>query len=127
MNLLLDTHSFIWFINGDRQLSKETEAVIKNRRNKCFLSVASLWEMAIKVSLGKLELKSNFDSILEFMIYNEIDLLPITFEHICRLSELEFIHRDPFDRILICQTQIENLYLVTKDKIIQKYNVRTIS
>ncbi len=127
MNVLLDTHSFIWFINGDRKLSVEAEVIIKNRQNKCFLSVASLWEMAIKVSLGKLELKNSFEKILEFLIDNEIDLLPITFEHVCRLLELDFVHRDPFDRILICQALVEDLCLVTKDETIIKYDVRTIS
>ncbi len=82
MKLLLDTHAFIWFINGDKQLPQKLIALITNIENQCCISIASLWEIAIKTSLGKLALQSDFSKISEFLTKNEIDVLPLTFEHL---------------------------------------------
>ena len=82
MNLLLDTHTFIWFLNGDKKLLKYITNIIADIDNKCFLSIASLWEISIKTSLGKLTLKEGFNKISEFINNNDIDILPITFEHL---------------------------------------------
>jgi PIN domain nuclease of toxin-antitoxin system len=99
MDFLLDTHTFIWFINGDSLLPEQIQEEIKDINNRCFISIASLWEMAIKVSLDKLELKADFNKIAGFLVDNDIEILPISFEHIQKLLKLEFHHRDPFDRI----------------------------
>lgn len=82
MNLLLDTHIFIWFLNGDKQLSSSLKGLIENTSNKCYLSIASIWEIAIKRSLNKLDLKGSFDEIAIFLSDNYIETLPITFQHI---------------------------------------------
>jgi PIN domain nuclease of toxin-antitoxin system len=79
---LLDTHSLIWFINGDKQLPNKSIQLIKNLENRCHVSIASIWEIAIKLSLNKLELNEGFDEISKIMNQYEIELLPITFEHI---------------------------------------------
>ncbi|TKK64138.1 type II toxin-antitoxin system VapC family toxin [Ilyomonas limi] len=123
MDLLLDTHAFIWFLNGDSQLPAAIKNLIADTSNKCFLSIGSIWEIAIKVSLNKLELQGDFNHIAGFLIDNDIEVLPITFEHIQRLLRLEFHHRDPFDRIIIAQALTENLTLATKDGIFYKYGV----
>lgn len=123
MNLLLDTHTFIWFLNGDNQLSKNLKDLITDVTNKCFISIASLWEIAIKTSLNKLELLGGFDRIADFLNENDIELLPINFEHIQTLSQLSFHHRDPFDRIIIAQALRENFAIATKDNAFSKYQV----
>lgn len=124
MQFLLDTHTFIWFINGDKSLPVEAINYIKNVNNKCFISIASIWEIAIKSNLNKLELKYGFDKIIDLLADNDIELLPITFEHIQMLNKLEFHHKDPFDRIIIAQGIVEQLIVITKDENFKKYQVK---
>ena len=123
MELLLDTHTFIWFINGDKKLPVKVKKAIINIKNTCFISIASIWEIAIKYANGKLELKSDFNNIAEFLDQNEIQILPITFEHIQQLLKLEYHHRDPFDRIIIAQSMMEGLSIATKDEYFDYYKV----
>jgi len=126
MDLLLDSHALIWFINGDKQLPDKSVKRIKNLNNKCYVSIASIWEIAIKISLGKLELNGGFDEISKIMSKYKIELLPISFEHIRILLTLKFQHRDPFDRIIISQTKAEQLTLVSKDDNCRKYDIEII-
>ena len=126
MDLLLDTHAFIWFIDGDNSLPEKAADTIKEINNKCFISVASLWEIAIKLSLKKIELKSDFSRINDFLADNDIDILPITFDHLQKLLELPYHHRDPFDRIIISQGLSENFTIVTKDKEFESYTERIL-
>jgi PIN domain nuclease of toxin-antitoxin system len=126
MNFLLDTHTFIWFINGDRSLSDKVISKIKNVENQCFFSIASIWEISIKMRLNKLQLKSDFNNITNFCIDNEIEILPITFEHIQALNDLDFHHRDPFDRIIIAQSITEELTVITKDENFHLYKVKCL-
>lgn len=126
MDLLLDTHALIWFMNGDIQLPDKSVRLIKDLNTKCFVSIASIWEIAIKISLGKLDLNGGFEEISKLMNRYEIELLPMTFEHIQTLLKLNFHHRDPFDRIIISQGIVENLMIVTKDENFPKYNVKII-
>jgi PIN domain nuclease of toxin-antitoxin system len=126
MELLLDTHTLIWFINGDNQLPKKSIGLIKDINKKCYLSIASVWEIGIKISLGKLELNGGFDEISKIMKKYEIELLPITFEHIQKLLKLEFHHKDPFDRIIISQGLFEKLTIITKDEYFSKYNAKVL-
>ncbi len=126
MDLLLDTHALIWFINGDHNLPDKSIQLIKNVDNKCQVSVASIWELAIKLSLNKLKLNTTFTEIAKIMEDNEIELLPITFAHISKLLSLEFYHNGPFDRIIIAQGLIEKLVIVTKDEHFSKYKVKTV-
>ena len=96
MNILLDTHIFIWFINGDKSLSDKMIAKIKNVENQCFFSIASIWEIAIKMKLNKLYLKSNFNKITNICVENEIEILPVTFEHIQELNKFRYVSQRPF-------------------------------
>ncbi len=113
MNNLLDTHSFIWFITGDQKLSKRARQIIEES-SVSFISIASLWEIAIKISLGKLELKFPFLELLYHIELNNFQLLPITFEDTKFISDLPLHHRDPFDRLIIAQCINNNLTLISK-------------
>jgi PIN domain nuclease of toxin-antitoxin system len=126
MDLLLDTHPFIWFLNGDEQLPQNLKSIIADATNRCFLSIASLWEIVIKSSLGKLELKGNFDRLADFLTDNDVELLPITFSHLQRLQQLPFHHKDPFDRIIIAQGLTEGLTIATKDPAFSGYGAAFI-
>jgi len=126
MQFLLDTHTFIWFINGDSSLPKKIVDEIKKINNQCYISIASIWEIAIKSKLNKLSLGADFGKILDFLDQNQIEILPISFDHIMKLNELDFHHRDPFDRILIAQGISENLTILTKDQNFSFYNVKAI-
>lgn len=126
MEYLLDTHAFIWFIEGDKQLPKTIQNKIADINNECFLSIASLWEIAIKSSSGKLELKIPFATIADFILQTEIKVLPIEFPHLLKLGDLEFIHKDPFDRLIIAQAITQNLTLLSVDKHFKDYPVKCI-
>ena len=126
MQFLLDTHTFIWFINGDSSLPNKIIDEIKNLKNHCFISIASIWEIAIKCKLNKLSLNADFNRILDFLDQNQIEILPISFDHIVKLNELDFHHRDPFDRILIAQGISENLTILTKDQNFSFYKTKTL-
>jgi PIN domain nuclease of toxin-antitoxin system len=125
MRILLDTHAFLWFIGGDVHLSAPARGLIEDETNDVLLSVASLWEMAIKVSLGKLNLGAPFETMIpEQLASNAIDVLPITFAHTARIVMLPFHHRDPFDRLLIAQSLVERLPLVSNEALFDAYGVQ---
>ncbi len=126
MDLLLDTHSLIWFLNGDEKLSDKAKSAIEDPCNTKIVSIASIWEIAIKISLDKFRFPNGFKHFLDMVEDNGFEILPITFEHAIELSTLEFIHRDPFDRLLIAQCTIDKLIIVTKDDNIKRHNVKTI-
>ena len=123
--LLLDTHAFYWFICDDERLSKKAKELIETEES-VFVSICSFWEMAIKSSLGKLTLPASITELMETCAEYNITILPIGAAHLEHLKNLPWIHRDPFDRMLICQAQEENLRLVTVDENITKYNVKTV-
>lgn len=122
---ILDTHTLIWFLNGDKQLSKPARAAIEKESNDKFVSVASLWEMAIKISLRKLQFAA-FPDLANMIAENGLEILPITFEHTLKVAELDFIHGDPFDRILVAQCIVENLAIISKDGNIEKYPIEVL-
>ena len=124
MKLLLDTHTFLWFIGGSDRLSQTARSLIEDRDNQPFLSMASLWEMAIKTSLGKLELSLPLEELIpEQMSLNGIGLLGIHIEHVAAVAQMPFHHRDPFDRLLIAQAQIEELSIVGADGSFDAYAI----
>jgi len=126
MNILLDTHTLIWFLNGDEMLSNKVRTEIENNTNLKFVSIVSFWEIAIKMSLGKIELPHGLKKFMKLVEGNGFEILPISLEHTLAVSTLEFIHRDPFDRLLIAQSKVDKLTFATKDEHIQKYNIKTI-
>ena len=126
MNLLLDTHALIWFLNGDNKISIKVKTAIENEKNLKIVSIASIWEIAIKISLDKFKFEKGLRYFLELVEENGFEILPISFEHAMLVSTLEFFHRDPFDRLLVAQSKAENLVIATKDENINKYNVSTL-
>lgn len=125
MDNLLDTHVFIWFITGDQQLSKKARQVIEEPSVN-FISIASLWEIAIKTSIGKLELKFSFSELLLHIELNNFQIFPITFEDTLRISNMPLHHRDPFDRLIIAQCVNNNLSLISKDIFLKQYSIPVI-
>lgn len=123
MKYLLDTQALLWYLLDDSNLSKMARETIDT--SECFYSKVSLWEIAIKQSLGKLQYKESVPSIIKLCEIEEFINLSVTGTHIEQIKTLPFIHNDPFDRLLIAQAQIENLTLITKDHIILKYDVKT--
>jgi PIN domain nuclease of toxin-antitoxin system len=127
MKLLLDTHVLIWLVEGTDNLSQAARQAIENEDNSLHLSIASLWEMTIKTSLGKLQLKIPLDRIMEsYIIPSGIEILPIHFDHLLVLRDLPLHHRDPFDRLLISQAQSEELTLVSSDGFFGGYSVQIL-
>ncbi len=124
MNLILDTHTFLWFICGSDRLSATARSLIDDPANQPFLSVASLWEMAIKLSIGKLNLARPFEDLIpEQMQLNGVQLLSIELAHIAPVTNLPFHHRDPFDRLLISQAVVERMPIVSGDPSFDGYQV----
>ncbi len=127
MRVLLDTHSFLWFIAGNDELSEEARAVIGDPENEVLLSVASLWEISIKSSLGKLSLAMPFEELIpDQMAQNNIELLTIEVGHLAALTTLPFHHRDPFDRMIITQAMAEDLPIIGNDPIYEQYLVEMV-
>ena len=124
MNFLVDSHAVIWFINDSNQLPKGTKQIIANPDNRCYVSIATFWEIAIKTSLGRLDLKADLSNIFSIIEDSGFDILPITLPHILTNSNLPYHHQDPFDRIIISQAMVEDLIVVTKDNQFSKYDIR---
>ena len=124
MKILLDTHAFLWFIEDSPKLSTEARSAIEDGFNEPLISVASLWEMAIKVSIGKLDLKKPFETFVPDQIeLNGFDQLAISFQHIAAVAKLPFHHRDPFDRLLVAQALVEGIPLVSADDLLDAYGI----
>jgi PIN domain nuclease of toxin-antitoxin system len=127
VKLLLDTHAFLWFIAGDTKLSLKCRALIEDDENEKLVSIASVLEIAIKTSLGKLALERPFaDVIPQQLLRNNIRLQQLTLADAIRLANLPFHHRDPFDRMIIAQSLTENLSVLSNDEVFDAYGVKRI-
>lgn len=124
MAYLLDTHTFLWFASGSKQLPVSVQEKIKDINHSCFLSAASLWEITIKEQLGKLSLSISLNALFEYADRNQIEILPISYDHLITLAKLPNHHKDPFDRLIISQAISENLILLTRDKEFKKYKAK---
>jgi len=127
MRVLLDTHAFLWWIVDDPRLSDRARELIGDGQNELLLSSASGWEIAIKARLGRLDLPEDMESfIVEQMAVNSVYGLPIRMSHALHVHRLPDHHRDPFDRLLIAQAQLEDLPILTADPQIARYGIRTV-
>lgn len=127
MRALLDTHTFLWWITDDPRLSPRVRKIIGDGENELFLSAASGWEMAIKAKLGRLKLPDNLERFIpEQLALNAIRSLPIQMSHALHVYTLPDYHRDPFDRLLVAQSRLEGLPILTADPQIAQYPVKTI-
>lgn len=124
--ILLDTNAFLYFINNDLILSNTAKNLIESEIG-LLISVASLWEIAIKVSIGKLILPDSFENFIPLQIRrNHIEILPITLPHLDKVSSLRFYHKDPFDRLIIAQLAVEDLPIISIDAVFDSYGVERI-
>ncbi len=126
INHLLDTHTLIWFIEGDENLSDIARKSIERRKITNYVSIASLWEIAIKINIGRLEIKVPFHQIREKIFENGFQILPISFEDTLIISSLPLFHRDPFDRIIIAQAMANNLTIISRDEHLGAYDIKQI-
>ena len=126
MDILLDTHALWWFLNGSDKMPDATKETILNPENTIYVSIATIWEVAIKMSIGKLNFDGRIDRFVEAVESEDFLLLDITPTHIKSVQELPFIHRDPFDRMLIAQAIVEELSIMTTDSNIAKYDINQI-
>jgi len=127
MKYLLDTHAFLWFVTDDNRLSSKAKSIIQDSNNEIYFSAASAWEISIKTKLGRLKLGRNLESfIIEQLTENSFGPLAITVSHSLYTEKLPQIHKDPFDRIMISQSKIENMVMITRDREIREYKVSTV-
>jgi PIN domain nuclease of toxin-antitoxin system len=123
MKILLDTHTFLWFVNDSVQLSLEAKSLLESEI-ALYLSIASLWEIAIKVRTGKMTLPKPFDEYLPQQIQlNEIEILQIDLRHLNVITTLPLHHRNPFDRLLIAQVMVEQATIVSADVAFDQYGI----
>ncbi len=127
MRILLDSHAFIWWDSQPDKLSPAALAACRDRANTLLLSIASVWEIQIKIQLGKLKLKIPFSEVMnDHLKTNNIEMLAITLPHIFALQNLPMHHKDPFDRLLIAQANIENIAVVSNDLVFSQYPVKLL-
>ncbi len=124
MKILIDTQAFIWFVENDMQLPSKIKVDLEDSHNTIIISIASLWEITIKMTLHKLQLSCDIEEMIDKVYRNGFEILPILPEHIIKLSTLEYFHRDPFDRIIISQGLSENIAIVSSDKVFDEYSVK---
>jgi PIN domain nuclease of toxin-antitoxin system len=126
MKLLLDTHAFIWWDSDPTRLSAPALAALLDPANEVWLSVASVWEMVIKVQLGKLALRLPLADIVSQQRANGLRVLPVALAHVLAVEGLPAVHKDPFDRVLIAQANVEGAQLVSADPVVRQYPVRVL-
>lgn len=127
MRVLIDTHTLLWMLQDSPELSENARAVATNLSNEILLSMASAWEIAIKHTLGKINLRSPFREFIEGAVTHAgLTLLPITLEHVGRIADLPLHHRDPFDRLLVAQALAEGVPLLSRDELLDAYGVRRL-
>ena len=128
MRYLLDTSSFLWFVNDDRKLSAAADSLLSAPYTTAYLSIASIWELAIKANLGRgLILHEPFPQFIDEQLRtNRFQLLNINIAHLKRVHDLPLHHRDPFDRLLIAQAQVENIPVLTSDAAFDRYPIQRV-
>ncbi len=126
MNLLVDTHALIWFITDDAKLPNTLRQIMEDPQNDCFVSIATYWEIGIKHSIGRLDLKADLEAIFQIIEETGFETLPITVSQILQNTKLEFFHQDPFDRIIISQSITEKMTVITKDNQFKQYGIPMI-
>lgn len=127
MRVLLDTQAFLWWINDSPELSTRARRVLRDPDNALFLSLASVWEMAIKASRGKLAVPGPIEAFVPQQLQvNGVSQLDISFRHVARVERLPFHHSDPFDRLIIAQALTEGIPVITSDRIFARYGIKRL-
>ena len=123
MKYLLDTHAALWLFEGNERLSQTAQDIIYDTENEIYVNIVSVWEVAVKVSLNKLDFDGGSDAFLSAIEANSIDLLGVIGDYVKMVEKLPFIHRDPFDRMIISSAIAEGMTVITIDENIHKYDV----
>lgn len=127
MKILIDTQAFLWLSMDAPELSKKAKKIFLDEKNELYFSLASIWEISIKTSIGKLSFEKSFENIiLQQLQENSIQQLPITFRHVTKVVNIPFHHRDPFDRLLISQAIEDKLSILSSDTLFDKYDVHRL-
>jgi PIN domain nuclease of toxin-antitoxin system len=127
VRVLLDTHAFLWWVDGTHPVGRRAKTAVADADTEVLLSIASCWEIAIKVSLGKLRLAKPVDRfITEQLALNGFSVLEASLRHVCRVADMPFHHRDPFDRVLIAQALLEDIPIVSNERVFDAYGVKRI-
>jgi PIN domain nuclease of toxin-antitoxin system len=126
MRILLDTHAVVWYLDGNEKLLPNHRHLIVDARNDIFVSTVTLWELAIKISIGRLETAKSLSDILVTLQKQGFEVLPIMPGHTLQVAALPYHHRDPFDRMLIAQSLVERLSLITYDSAFKSYAVKVL-
>lgn len=126
MKVLLDTHTFLWWDGDPGKLSARSLEVCQNPENTLLLSTASVWEMQIKIQLGKLKTELPLADLIEQQVDNGVEILPVQISHVLELSNLPLHHRDPFDRLLISQARVEEAVFMSADPVVAQYPVKVV-
>jgi PIN domain nuclease of toxin-antitoxin system len=123
MNLLIDTHIILWWLDDSPRLKAEYRKILTDTDNLCYVSAATIWEISIKTKLGKLDIPDNYLDTLKDEGFQE---LPVKWSHSRYVNYLPLIHRDPFDRLLVAQAKVEDLTLLSTDTYIRQYDIKVI-
>jgi len=126
MNYLLDTHAIIWLVKDSDKMPQKLKEIVKDPRNNIAICTISFWEIAIKMSIGKMEKNIDLNNVISELRKNGFDFFQIEYEYLKGLSKLPFIHKDPFDRLIIATAIAENMTIISVDENIQKYDVSWI-
>lgn len=126
MRVLLDTHILLWYLEGNQSLSRTHRDLIVFADNEVLVSIATLWEIAIKTSTGKLTISRSLTEILKQLSLQSIEILGVQPGHVMQVAKLAFHHRDPFDRMIIAQSKVEFLPVITHDKIFSDYGIKLL-
>ncbi|WP_395947589.1 type II toxin-antitoxin system VapC family toxin [Caedibacter taeniospiralis] len=121
MKLILDTHVLLWVASDSKKLSAETRRILNDTKNELFFSVASIWEVAIKQSLARDDFNVDARLLRRGLLDHGYSELPILSEHVVEINNLPMIHKDPFDRLLIAQSMVEGIILLTSDELVAQY------
>ncbi|MHB9103219.1 MAG: type II toxin-antitoxin system VapC family toxin [Sulfuricella sp.] len=124
MRLLLDTHAFIWWDREASKLPGRVYEACQDNKNTLCLSIASVWELQIKMGIGKLRFERPLARIVEEQIANGVEILPVKLPHLWQLTDLPQVHNDPFDRLLIAQAVVEEMHLISADRVFSSYPVK---
>jgi len=127
MKYLLDTHAFLWWVGDDPALSKKARAIISDGGNEIYLSAVSVWEIAIKSRLGRLEMHGGLEAFMDrHLRENAFQSLPITLTHSVKVQTLSNHHRDPFGQMLVAQAMVEEMPIISVDKMIGTYDLKVV-
>lgn len=126
MRLLLDTHALLWYLEGNPALTRRQRDLIVNADNEVYISMASLWEIAVKISDGKLKISRSLTDLLEQLTAQSIDILHIAPGHVLQIATLPLHHSDPFDRMIVAQAKVEFLPIITASPELGLYGVKII-